>query len=139
MNLFSALSLTAIEFWLISCIIFIFLSLLEFGILLKTLEVCRQYKIKKAEKRKLQNETSITLITPTGKRVHPAEIDWMNSKPSSPYKNIKPLSSISTIDNAEEPTQAEVDMALAKKIDNASLIILPLLFMIFNAYYWHKY
>ena len=95
-------TLTAIEVWLVCCIFFIFIALIEYGIVLFILTKERKLRERDIGSQKLKSQA------------------WPNQKE---YNIFKPRNFSDLVD----------------KVDNICLVILPVLFLIFNTIYWYIY
>lgn len=131
-------TLTAMETWVVGCLVFVFLALIEYGLVLKVMseskvkatEIEGQAKVKRRHRTVIkalkvwQNKTNETTASiGNGSDVSPSEAYTVveNNKDDS-------------IEGVEEEAQTK-----SHKLDKIALIVLPVLFLIFNLFYWAFY
>ena len=136
--------MTALEVWLVACLVFVFLALIEYGVVLrvmsttkeKALEIEDEVKVKKKHKtliRTLQVWQSKT-------RGGSSEINVSTEESLANTANNTATNSVVGQQATEEINEME-DAALRKgqRLDKIALVILPLIYIIFNIMYWVKY
>ena len=139
----SAEFLTAMEIWVIGTIVFVFLALVEYGIVLKVISSGEQ-KAKKVEdeveeKKKMHRMKKKALQIWKGRStdVSPTNSRFVASAPTSEKASFSV-----TANNMEEDAPEEIQEEAAEathKIDKIALLVLPILFLIFNMAYWPYY
>ena len=125
------------ETWVVGCLIFVFFALLEYGIVLrmvsssaeKTNEIENQVKAKKTKKRKQQTIIGALQVW-QGK-------NEVQNVPNS-HENKLNMTNTETIEDELENLEEETKNK-THKADKVAIVVLPLLFLIFNIYYWVKY
>ena len=133
----SADSLTAMETWVVGCLIFVFFALVEYGIVLKmvsssaekTNEIEDQLKAKKTKKRKQQTIIGALQVW-QGKN----EVQQLPSTQENKLNVTNTEAMADQIVDLKEETENKTH-----KADKVAMVVLPLLFLIFNIYYWVKY
>lgn len=131
-------TLTAMETWVVGCLVFVFFALIEYGLVLK---VMSESKNKATE---IEGEAKV-------KRRHRTVIKalrvWQN-KTSNEDRGSNALDvtqggeAYSVVDPNKADTAEEVEeeaQTKSHKLDKIALIVLPILFLIFNLFYWTFY
>ena len=136
--LFLAESLTAMETWVVGCLVFVFFALLEYGIVLrmvasssqKTDEIEHQVKAKKAKKQRTKTLMGALQVWQNhgGNQNQVHELSQNESK-FSVTQTTEPMEE--TLEEIQEATKHNM-----QKADRVALVILPILFVIFNVWFW---
>ena len=144
--------LTAMETWLVGCLVFVFLALIEYGVVLhvmsatkeKTLEIEDEAKVKKKHKTLIK-----TLQVWQRKTRGVAEINAYTegaantatvSNGDATTTSVAVGAGGGELATKEELRELE-DAAERKgqKLDKIALVVLPILYIIFNVVYWIHY
>ena len=139
-TLFLADSLTAMETWVVGCLVFVFFALLEYGIVLRMVssssqkkdEIEHQVKAKKAKKQRTKTLMGALQV-------------WQNQGQNQVHEmpnNESKLSVTQTLSEPMEETLEEIQEETKEKMqkaDRVALVILPILFIIFNIWFWVRF
>ena len=139
-KLFLAESLTAMETWVVGCLVFVFFALLEYGIVLrmvssssqKTDEIEHQVKAKKAKKQRTKTLMGALQVWQNQGQNQVEEMPSNESKLSVTNTIGEPMEG--TLEEIQEETKEKM-----QKADRVALVILPLLFVIFNIWFWVRF
>ncbi len=127
------------ETWIVACLVFVFLALVEYGIVL--------YLISKSSQKTSEIEGEAK-----SKRRHQALVkvikDWQNKRGNvnpdingSPTRNPSRTYTLGSYDNQGDLIENLEEKAKVQshKADRIALMVLPLLFLLFNIVYWIEY
>ena len=126
------------ETWVVGCLVFVFFALLEYGIVLrmvssssqKTDEIEHQVKAKKAKKQRTKTLMGALQVWQGAQnQVH--ELPSNNESKLS-VTQTEPMEE--TLEEIQEETKNKM-----QKADRVALVILPILFVIFNLWFWVNY
>ena len=126
------------ETWVVGCLVFVFFALLEYGIVLrmvssssqKTDELEHQVKAKKAKKQRTKTLMGALQVWQGAQnQVH--ELPSNNESKLS-VTQTEPMEE--TLEEIQEETKNKM-----QKADRVALVILPILFVIFNLWFWVNY
>ena len=117
--------MTAVEAWVIACLTFVFLALIEYGI------VSRFENSSKEKVEKLENILNEVTLPP---------LDEIDSENILQVQSLQETFS-SKYGVTQEQIQTQIGAAkrLPYKIDKIAFWLLPFLFLIFNVAYWTYY
>ena len=126
------------ETWVVGCLVFVFFALLEYGIVLrmvssssqKTDEIEHQVKAKKAKKQRTKTLMGALQVWQGAQnQVH--ELPSNNESKLS-VTQTEPMEE--TLEEIQEETKNKM-----QKADRVALVVLPILFVIFNLWFWVNY
>ena len=126
------------ETWVVGCLVFVFFALLEYGIVLrmvssssqKTDELEHQVKAKKAKKQRTKTLMGALQVWQGAQnQVHELP---SNNEAKLSVTQTEPMEE--TLEEIQEETKNKM-----QKADRVALIILPILFVIFNLWFWVNY